>query len=107
MARDISKNHREGYEIDFYYSAQSRLDMIHAEELTAISSEYPNLRFIPFPSDELGYLSTKEISEKSKDFLDKDVYICGPPAMIKSLMGQFKAVGKSINTIHSEEFRLL
>ena len=37
---------------------------------------------------------------------DKEIFICGPPVMMKSLRKQIRAKGIKNSSIHSEEFTM-
>jgi len=47
------------------------------------------------------------IAEMSQGLNNKDIFICGPPAMLKSLKKQFIKLKIPKKLIHSEEFTLL
>ncbi|MBI5072036.1 ferric reductase, partial [Candidatus Falkowbacteria bacterium] len=47
------------------------------------------------------------IQKISGDLFRKEIFLCGPPAMMKSLKEQFLKLKVSRKNIYSEEFELL
>jgi predicted ferric reductase len=107
MARDIAERKPDGYEIDFYYSVRDTSEMIHPDLFAEFEKEYTGLRFIPFVTSEKGFLTADMVSQESGGVFGKDVYLCGPPTMMRSLIAQFLQGGVPRARIHSEAFRML
>ena len=107
MARSLRSSTVTPYAIDFYYSTKTRAEMIFLNELTDISNAYPSLRIFPFPSDEKGFLSVDTITKASGDITAKDIYVCGPPPMMHSIVLGCKKLGIPNKLVHCEEFKLL
>lgn len=107
MARNLKVNTHTGHVIDFYYSTKTKEEMIFLAELEEISRVYPSLRIIPFNGDEKGFLTMDVVGTISGDLHGKDVYVCGPPPMMKSLRMQCAQKGIPDRLVHSEEFKLL
>jgi predicted ferric reductase len=107
MARNIRTNMHTGHVVDFYYSTKSRAEMIFFAELEAISKEYPNLRIIPFCAEERGFLTADAVEKESGGLLGKDIFVCGPPPMMRSIIDQCRIKGVPNALIHAEEFKLL
>jgi predicted ferric reductase len=105
MARDL-KN-AKGYNIDLYYCAGTKKDIISIDELSKITAPSGSFRFIPFCQDEKGYLDAEKIIKTSGMLEGKDIFFCGPPPMVKNLKGQLKKIKIPENKIHSEEFEML
>lgn len=106
MARDINQS-GQGYKIDLYYCANSGKDLVCCRELSGIAPKKGELKLIPFCQDEKGFLNAEKIIEQSGQLAGKDIFLCGPPAMIKSLKKQFAKMKIPKSRIHSEEFKLL
>ena len=104
MARSLK--HDDGYKVDLYYSALSVEDAAFHDELSRISTTNPNFRFIPWYGKEKGYLSAESIIKESGGVLGKEIFVCGPPPMMKSLKQQFAKYKVPTGNIHSEEFSL-
>jgi predicted ferric reductase len=107
MARSLEVNPDAGYVVDFYYSTRTKQEMIFLPELMAIAETYPALRIIPFNADEKGFLSMDVVEQMSEGVDGKDIFVCGPPAMMHSIVAQCGDKGVPAHMIHSEEFKLL
>ncbi len=107
MARYLKDHTETGHQVDFYYSTKTRQEMIFLEELNQISAVYPNFRVFPFNADEFGFLNMDAVEKMSQDIVGKDIYVCGPPPMMHSIVAQCKGKGVPRSLIHSEEFKLL
>jgi predicted ferric reductase len=53
-----------------------------------------------------GYVSAELIAELTPDFRDRDIYICGPPPMMTSLVAGLTTAGVPENQLHYEVFSL-
>lgn len=97
-----------GFSIDLYYSVKSESELVDWPKLAQIArSANGNFRLIPFVADkQQGFLSLDFMRQYSGTFDGKDIFICGPPAMMKSLKSQFIKAGVKKNKIHSEEFSM-
>jgi predicted ferric reductase len=93
-----------GYQIELYFGMKSLDQGYFMAELFAISHEHSDLRLIPVPEDEKGFITLDLIEENSGDIRTADVFICGPPAMIDNLRDQFVARGVPRRQIHYEKF---
>ena len=56
-----------------------------------------------FPQDDFGYVSFSQLSEHIKDLEERDIYICGPPNMLNSLVKEAEKLGLQ-NQLKYEEF---
>ena len=104
MARSLKRE--DGYKIDLYYSLIDRNEQAFVSELSNISLRNPNIRFIPWFTKEAGYLSADAIVKLSNGVVGKEIFLCGPPPMMRSLKEQFKKWGIKATQMHSEEFSL-
>ena len=50
-----------------------------------------------------GFVSLDMLGSQLKDLKDRDIYICGPPPMLKSLCAEAEQLGIAQN-LHYEEF---
>jgi predicted ferric reductase len=53
-----------------------------------------------------GFINGDMIAESVPDFVNRDIYLCGPPAMMAALVDQLTALGVSSGQIHYELFAL-
>jgi len=94
------------FNIHFYYSARNSDDAVYLNELKTIEQAHSNITIIPFLQDKDGFLTMKVISEKTADYKKRDIFLCGPPNMMKSLKKQSADINFPEQQIHSEEFAL-
>jgi predicted ferric reductase len=100
MAKSLDKN----YKIDLYYCVKVKDELVFQKDIEKITLENSNFKLIPICSDVDGRISVKTISNLSGNILEKDFFLCGPPAMMKSVRSELLANGVSNKNIHSEEF---
>jgi predicted ferric reductase len=100
MARSLS----DDYEVDFYYAVKSLRQGYFLDDLTELTRSRSNLRLIPFPEDEVGFLTAGEVERRSGELGDREILMCGPKVMTQALEGQFKERGVPGARIHYEEF---
>lgn len=106
-ARALLTTERLGKCIDLYYSAATRKELLFLDELEQIARTVPGFTIIPHPADELSYLNAATLQEHSGPLQDKDIFICGPPPMMNSIIRQCKAFGVRSSQLHREEFSML
>jgi predicted ferric reductase len=93
--------------IDLYYTANTTQEMLFLHELMDIAKENPHFRVIPHASKEMGLLTATRIHAQSGSLASKDVFVCGPPMMMQSIIRQCKDLGVHASQIHAEEFSML
>jgi len=69
-----------------------------------VADRDPRIRVILFAKDKLGFITAEDIEGISRGLAQKDILICGPPPMIKSLRAQLTSRGIPAANIHVEEF---
>jgi predicted ferric reductase len=104
MARSLRQE--DGYKVDLYYSALTLEDAAFDAELAHIAATNPNFRLIPWYGKEKGFLTAEAIIKESKGVLGKELFICGPPGMMKALKKQFAKWKVPVARVHSEEFSM-
>ncbi len=104
MARSLDGT---GQEIDLYYCTEASDQAYFLKELFQVADRNPRVRVIPIRKVDLGRLSADDIEAASRDLPEKDILICGPPAMIRNLTGQLRARGVPRARIHYEDFNFL
>jgi predicted ferric reductase len=92
---------------DIYYSVKNKDEAVFLDELENIAKKNKNLKVIPVFTSEQGFITAEIINTKTKNLLEKEILICGPPSMMQSLRKQLKEKGVKNNKIHNEEFQLL
>lgn len=101
MARSLPGKEK----IDLYYAVRNEGEAVFKQDLAQIAASRPSFKIIPFFSDTRGRLTAQEVN-KTSGLKGKEIYICGPTAMMQNLRSQLNRLGVSNNVIHSEEFAL-
>jgi predicted ferric reductase len=94
--------------VDMFYTVQTRAELVDQEALRDfLPQHYPQFRYHTFVNEEQkGFLTAQYIAEQAGGIEGKEIFLCGPPAMMKSLRQQLKAMKIPNNKIHSEEFSM-
>lgn len=106
MARNMQDLPQKIYLI---YSVRTRSEMVEFSVLKDfLSKNFKNFTFIPYITDEEDgkFLDAKYIEEKVGGFAGKEIFICGPPPMMKSMKQQIRSKNVPRRRIHSEEFAM-
>lgn len=104
MARSIAD---PSYHVDLYYSVKTASELIDWNLLVDVNARNPNFRVMPFIGDQQkGFLNTAFIKQYSGELKGKEIFICGPPPMMKSMRQQLRQEGLPATSIHSEEFAM-
>jgi propane monooxygenase reductase component len=78
----------------FYYGARQVRDLCFVDELAALATRLPGLRFVPVLSEaadgdgwdgETG-LVTDVVARNEPELAGRDVYVCGPPPMVEAAL---------------------
>jgi predicted ferric reductase len=104
MVRSMEHHERE---IDLYYCTEVAEEAYFLDELFAIADEHPRLRVVPIRERDLGFITASDVEAASHVRDEKEIYICGPPAMIRALGREFRALGVKRRRIHFEDFSFL
>jgi predicted ferric reductase len=90
-------------DVDLYYSVASRSDALYLDELQAAATAHPSLRvhLVDTSRDRLLQASTMLDGQNGPG---PWVYMCGPPAMMRSLSRGFRREGVPPGHIRWEEF---
>jgi predicted ferric reductase len=100
MARSLGPDHQ----IDLYYSVINKEDAVFLNELNELAKVNKNFNIIPWYTNDQGYITAKEIMEKSRGLGGKDILLCGPPIFMESLRQQLNQRGVADRFIHWEKF---
>jgi predicted ferric reductase len=102
----MMKNISPDRQIDFYWSVQNEQEILWRSELELLALNQNNFNFFPHITSVSGYLNAEIVKSKSQNLLGKEIFICGPPAMMRSFKKQLINLGVDKSHIHSEEFSL-
>lgn len=105
MAKSLEN---DDFDICLFYSVKSQSELVEWDDLARIAmSKNGKFKLIPFVSEQQGgFLNTEFMLNYCKSFTDKEIFICGPPPMMKSLRKQLRQAGVKNKQIHSEEFAM-
>lgn len=103
MARELQS---KDYKVDLYYSVKFKEQAAYLEELSRLSKTNKNFRLIKRFTDAEGLMDLAMIKKKSGSVTNKDIFLCGPPGMMRFFRKQFLLAGVQNSQIHSEEFAL-
>lgn len=102
----MAKNLSSDRQIDLYWSLKNSTEIFLQDDLQLLAQQNSNFNFLPVFSDTEGFLTAEKIKNRSGYLSGKDIFLCGPPAMMKVLKKQFMDLGIAKNNIYSEEFSL-
>lgn len=100
-------------DIDFYISARSLSDVIFWQELIDKEIVMPNFNLWIIPTEKQysqakkiisGRISNKIVKHVSPDFLDREVFLCGPERFMESATDILLALGHCSQRLHKESF---
>ncbi len=104
---------REGSDTVVLYSNKNTRDVPLKDELDALAISAKKLTIHYIYSDApankrqmTGRIDEDYIKKLAPDFLSRDVYVCGPPPMMASIVADLKALGLPEEQIHYEVFAL-
>lgn len=93
------------YVVDFYWCLHDPQEAVFLEQLKGLEDLNQNLKIKLFYSINEGHINSEIINKRSGGTAGKDIFLCGPVSMMKSLKKQLKLLDRNIK-IYSEEFSL-
>lgn len=102
MARSLAQHELEA--LDLYYCVETATEAVFVDELRAIAARHAGFRVCLLSRDEVGFITAARIATEVADLVSRDVFVCGPPAMISSVRAQLIDNGVPAEQIHAEEF---
>lgn len=91
-------------QVDLYYCTEAAEEAHYLDELFEIADRTPGLRVVPVRKVWLGYLTAEDIGAASLPLQEQDIFICGPPAMMRTLRRQLLDRGVPRAQVHFEDF---
>jgi predicted ferric reductase len=92
--------------VDLYYVVRTEKEAIFLPELQEITKRIPTLRIIPWFTKQYGHLTSEGFIKYSPELFNSNIFVCGPPAMMKSTKKELRKAGVKSAHIHSEEFNM-
>jgi predicted ferric reductase len=102
---------KKGKEAVLLYANKTKADSVFDQELAMLTQAYSG-RVVDVLSDdpafpgEKGFIDTEKLKRLVPDVTSRDVYLCGPPPMMKALKESLRALGVPSSQIHWERFAL-
>jgi predicted ferric reductase len=96
-------NLQDQWNIDFYYCVNTRDEVIHYDEFKKLENQLHKFHTHVIAADEKGFLKAADIPH----VYAKEIYICGPKEMRRSLLKQFRDLHIPKKQIHYEDFDFL
>jgi predicted ferric reductase len=103
----------EGREVILLYGNRNKSAVVFEQELeTLVGSSAGRLRVVHVMSDdpawigERGRIDAERLARLVPDVLLREVYLCGPPLMMKSVRSALARLGVSRRRLHDERFAL-
>lgn len=106
MARALRQDKENTGHIDLFYSALNENESVFLKELSQISSMLDNFKIFPFFSSTQGRITADYIRNTIGNLDGKEIFLCGPPTMMRNIKSQFLKIDVAKSDIHSEEFQL-
>jgi predicted ferric reductase len=92
-------------EVDFYYTAANEAAALFVDEITAAAARHPSLKVHVIRTDRDLPLTPEQIWS-ANPIARCSVYMCGPPAMMRTFDKELRAHGARRNHIRWEQFGL-
>ncbi len=99
----------KGKDICLLYAIRNREGFVFENELKDLATK-GNFRMIPILSDEPSWPGEKGFVDKEKiirlvpDAAQRDIFVCGPPPMMKGVIGTLRSMDVRSSQIHYENF---
>ena len=110
IAEDVVKKRRD---VQLLYANRNSATMVFKKELDELADQSGGrLTLIPIMSDEPAWPGEKGRIDQSllarlvPDLLSRDVFLCGPPPMMKGVRAALAGLGVAATRIHDERFAL-
>lgn len=93
--------------VHLFYLSQDEYRSYYLDELRDIAGKQPRFDITAHYFSVKGAITVAFLEEYCPDFREREVYLCGPPGMMKHLIPLLKQAGISGDAIHSEVFDFL
>lgn len=110
LSEELSQS---GHDVILLYANRNHSSLAFADELDELAKRSDGrLRVIPVMSDdkswqgEKGFLDKERISRLVPDLKERDVFLCGPPPMMKLIRATLRGLGTRDSQVHYERFAL-
>ena len=106
----IERFMKRGKDVVLLYGNKKTEDIVFKHELEEFRKKGLRVTYIisdePSFTGEKGYIDAEKIGRLVSDFKEREVFLCGPPAMMDSVLVSLEKLGISKNSIFFERFEL-
>jgi predicted ferric reductase len=100
---------RDKKDVILLVSARTTNDIIFSTEITELQQIDPAIKVhyivsTPTPGYEPGRLNKEKIVRLVPDFFEREVFVCGPPPMMQSIVKDVSEIGLGPEHVHFENF---
>jgi len=99
-ANDLKRKNRTDLNVDLYYCVNTEKEATHLPLFRELEDQMETFRVDLIRADEEGFLKPSKIPRAS----EREIFICGPKEMRKSLLPELFKKGVSKKSIHFEDF---
>ncbi len=93
--------------VKLFYCVNSLSELVDWQQLSSLSKTSTNFQLFTFvKTKNKSYLTASQIDKAVGGLAGKEIFICGPPAMMKSLRQQLRNLKIPTSNIHTEEFSM-
>jgi predicted ferric reductase len=108
LAQELSAKNKD---IALLYGNRRERDIVFLDELSALagSSRMGTKHVLSREKNESyehGFIDDEKIKRLVPDFMDREIYVCGPPVMMLPLVQKLKILGIKTANLHYERFSL-
>lgn len=104
IARAVESGRRPA--IHLLLGVRRTRDLYDLPDLARMAADFPGLRVLPVVSEDPGYSGMRgrlpEVAASLRPWLDHEVYICGPTAMVDETVRRLRGTGVPLSRIHRD-----
>ncbi len=102
---------KKGKDITLLYGNREKKDIVFEQEMDNLTKQHPArvihvLSEEPGFTGERGYVDEEKIKRLVPDLASRDIYICGPPPMMKAIIQTLNKLDVKSARLHFEKFSL-
>lgn len=98
---------REPVDIHLVYCVQDETRAHFSAELEAVAARVPGFRLSMHHFAREGPLTAAFLASRCPDFAGREIFLCGPPALIAAARAELRRAGARARRLHSEDFSWL
>lgn len=91
-------------DIVFFYGCKNESESVYLQEIEELVKGSVNIKLIVHYSDKQGFVNAEYFKKNFEDLNERNIYLCGPPVMMKALRKGFKEIGYPKENLVFEDF---